>query len=206
MGSRQTARGLKGTIAPPMEDNDPDDARWWLLPPEALLRQVGSRGADPVAWAPVRRALGSWTRRADARDAARTEPSTDPGAAVPGASMCPSVSARPGTWLLGRVALDGTMQWAPSARRLGAEAAALETPAGRTGLRVAGPCLGSRCGYWHERQCQLIETLVALGPPPGAVATGACAVRDECRWRAQHGDAACAVCPGVTRGMWDRRA
>lgn len=184
-----------------------DEASWWLLPAAALLRGAGARRAEGPAWDAARVRLGAWLRRADARDAARDAPRPlrPPAASgVPGAPMCPSAAPRPGAWLLGRVAVDGSMRWAPQARRLGADADALETPAGRQGVRVAAPCDGARCGYWHDGRCRLIDAVLEAVPSGSAGAVGDCAIRDECRWRLQHGDAACAVCPGITRGLWDR--
>jgi hypothetical protein len=64
-------------------------------------------------------------------------------------------------------------------------------------FRFAGGCIESRCGHWDDR-CRLIDSLVASpAAADGDADLPACAIRANCRWFAQDGRAACAICPRV---------
>lgn len=63
-------------------------------------------------------------------------------------------------------------------------------------LRIAAPCQENACCHFDGTDCRLATKLVQLMPavtqslPP-------CQIRKDCRWYAQEGRAACAVCPQI---------
>jgi hypothetical protein len=83
------------------------------------------------------------------------------------------------------------------------EAAAKGRPA-ETRFRFAGLCHQSACHQWQHGRCSVIGQVLESSPEP-QTGTGAereptlpdCAIRTSCRWYAQEGGRACAVCPGV---------
>jgi hypothetical protein len=76
-------------------------------------------------------------------------------------------------------------------------------PRSESRFRFAEPCAGSRCGHWladddDAGRCGLIDGLLE-DQAPAAEHLPACGIRRTCRWFAQRGPHACAVCPHVTR-------
>ncbi|QDL91151.1 hypothetical protein FDP22_04760 [Paroceanicella profunda] len=63
-------------------------------------------------------------------------------------------------------------------------------------FRFAGGCVEGRCRQWTGRRCGLIARLVEDAAPAGA-ALRPCGIRADCRWFAEQGPSACAVCPEV---------
>lgn len=116
-------------------------------------------------------------------------------------ATCPSTIADEADKVIGVVAPDGRVAYVSPPIPV--------TPALLDGLRqdgadverrfrFAGPCAEGGCGFWTGSACGLADRLVA---EPVPVAIGAplphCGVRGDCRWWAQHGARACAVCPLV---------
>jgi hypothetical protein len=70
-------------------------------------------------------------------------------------------------------------------------------------FRFAEPCVEARCAQWAGDRCGLIAQLLAS--PRGAEAASRergrplprCAIRRSCRWFAERGPEACAICPHV---------
>jgi hypothetical protein len=63
-------------------------------------------------------------------------------------------------------------------------------------FRFSEPCIEQGCGQWTGDACGVIDTLLqAPSPPPASLP--ACGIRSRCRWFAQAGARACAVCPLV---------
>jgi hypothetical protein len=117
---------------------------------------------------------------------------------------CPSARCEDGAVLLGIVATDGTLAYVRpqliidedfvEAARRG------RTPEAR--FRFAQPCVEDRCGQWNGNRCGLIDRIVASstvvmseGQSPASLPD--CSIRPSCRWFAQRGANACAVCPLV---------
>jgi hypothetical protein len=67
---------------------------------------------------------------------------------------------------------------------------------------VDATCEESRCSHFDGTDCRLATRIVQLLPPVVAVLPR-CAVRNECRWFAQEGRAACLRCPQVVTLMED---
>ena len=63
-------------------------------------------------------------------------------------------------------------------------------------LRMAATCEESRCAHFDGTDCRLATRIVQLLPPVVAVLPR-CAIRNDCRWFAQEGRAACLRCPQV---------
>ena len=125
---------------------------------------------------------------------------------------CPSAPCQEGALLLGVVAPDGTVAYVHPPTRVSAEfadrARSLGHPERR--FRFASTCVEAGCPQWTGSGCGVID--ITIGPPPhGSPATKppaaeakpgaakaalpACVIRRSCRWYAQRGAAACAVCP-----------
>ena len=125
---------------------------------------------------------------------------------------CPSAPCQEGALLLGVVAPDGTVAYVQPPTRVSAEfadrARSLGHPERR--FRFANTCVEADCPQWTGRGCGVID--ITIGPPPdesaameppagdakpaaAKVALPACVIRRSCRWYAQRGPAACAVCP-----------
>jgi len=130
------------------------------------------------------------------------------------AKSCPSALCREDALLLGVVAPDGTVAYVQPPTRVGAEfvrqAQALGHPERR--FRFSSTCVEAACPQWTGTGCGVIDVVIGSRPaePPAdpladpAVRPAvpprplpACAIRHTCRWFAQHGGAACAVCPGI---------
>ncbi|MFH0522187.1 hypothetical protein ACHBTE_34140 [Streptomyces sp. M41] len=72
-------------------------------------------------------------------------------------------------------------------------------------FRLAGPCVENACRHWSGHKCRLGEEISALAPEVGAREKAAergpvlplCGIRQQCRWFADNGAQACAVCPHI---------
>jgi hypothetical protein len=162
----------------------------------------------------------SAVKQSDGSHAARTRPRAE---AAPGqdrgeeAKTCPSALCEEDALLLGVVTPDGTVAYVQPPTRVSAEfvgrARALGHPERR--FRFAGRCVEAGCPQWTGRGCGVVDIAIGAAPtepaPPGAgprepggpdsaaarPALPACVIRRSCRWYAQRGAAACAVCPLV---------
>ena len=130
-----------------------------------------------------------------------------------GAAACPSTCCEEGALLLGVVTPAGTVAYVQPPTRISAEfveeARALGHPERR--FRFSGPCVESACPQWTGRDCSVIDLVLSdppsdwrvpaergpAAPPDEAATLPACGIRRTCRWYAQRGRQACAVCPTV---------
>jgi len=69
-------------------------------------------------------------------------------------------------------------------------------------FRFSQPCVTSGCGNWTGNRCGVIDGVVdevseRQLPRPGEASLPKCSFRPKCRWFAQSGKEACAVCPLV---------
>jgi hypothetical protein len=114
--------------------------------------------------------------------------------------LCPSAPCEPGAVLVGVVLTDGRVAFA--ADRLVVETefvqVARQGRAPEKRFRFASPCLRHGCAQWAHDRCGVIDSVI-----DGAEAAEfdgdlpACSIRPECRWFAQAGANACAICPAV---------
>ena len=68
-------------------------------------------------------------------------------------------------------------------------------------FRFAEPCAAAQCANWDNHQCGLIDRLIeeSGSSAPCQSHLPICGIRDTCRWHAQRGGRACALCPDVMR-------
>src|SRR5262249_57564945 len=67
------------------------------------------------------------------------------------------------------------------------------------GFRFSAPGVEAGCPQWTGHSCAVIEKVIEE-EQPAQLESGRlpqCAIRRDCRWFAQRGAAACAVCPRV---------
>ena len=119
---------------------------------------------------------------------------------------CPSAPATEGALLIGIVETDGRV--VNLGTPLPIDEAFIETarangpPEER--FRFSSPCQKNRCCHWKGHECGLIGELYSSAREKSLVdvedftqGLPRCAIRAECRWWAQRGRDACAVCPVV---------
>ena len=105
--------------------------------------------------------------------------------------------------LLGIVSRDGTVAYLTPQVRVDKpfvdRARQGRTPEAR--FRFAQPCIESGCANWVGDHCDVIEQAVQSSklqqPIAGNRPLPRCSIRTACRWFAQRGAQACAVCPLV---------
>lgn len=131
-----------------------------------------------------------------------------------GARSCPSALCEEDALLLGVVVPDGTVAYVQPPTRISADfvAQAQERGHPERWFRFSTACREAACHQWTGTGCGVIDIVIGTrpeDPPPGKPGTGkpgtgkphaglpACGIRRTCRWFAQHGAAACAVCPQI---------
>ncbi len=110
--------------------------------------------------------------------------------------LCPSARAEEGAKLIGIVQGDGTV--GIMGRPLTIDAAFLEKARKGRALekrfRFASPCMKSDCRHWAGGRCGVIDRVLEMAPPDDEGSPRPCGIRADCRWFAQIGARACAVC------------
>jgi len=143
---------------------------------------------------------------------------SDAGQAGP-RKACPSALCQEDAILLGVVTPAGTVAYVQPPTRIGAEfvesAQALGHPERR--FRFSSPCVEGACPQWTGSRCAVVDIAIEMAPTgysaetrsrppakfpapaksPAPAGLPACVIRHSCRWYAQCGAAACAVCPTV---------
>jgi hypothetical protein len=114
---------------------------------------------------------------------------------------CPSAFLQEGALLLGVMTSSGTLSYVQPPTRVDAEfvarARALGNPERR--FRFSAPCIEAGCPQWTGEGCGVVDNVIEEEEPV-ELESGRlphCAIRRDCRWFAQRGGAACAVCPRV---------
>lgn len=72
-------------------------------------------------------------------------------------------------------------------------------------FRFTAPCVEAHCPQWTGTGCAVVDIVIQEAPvgfptaacPPEVNQLPACGIRHNCRWYAQRGALACAVCPTV---------
>ena len=117
---------------------------------------------------------------------------------------CPSGRCREGAILVGIVGADGVLGYVAPAMPIDAEfvkrARQGRSPEAR--FRFGEPCVEKECAQWTGCRCGVIEQVLQSleGERTVREASGtlpSCVIRTSCRWFAQAGTRACAVCPHV---------
>ena len=117
---------------------------------------------------------------------------------------CPSSSCEPGAKLIGVVNADGTVGFVSPPLEIDVDfveqAKRGRTPGKR--FRFAGPCVEGRCAQWTGSRCGVIDTVLTTPDRPKAPERlPHCGIRSTCRWFAQSGAEACAVCPLIVTDL-----
>jgi len=115
------------------------------------------------------------------------------------AVLCPSSRCEPGAILVGVILPSGKLAYASDELIIDQlfVDAAREGRAAEKRFRFSSPCVRAACRQWTGSRCGVIdEVRDALGNP-APTELPACSIRGRCRWFAQAGAAACAVCPQV---------
>jgi hypothetical protein len=136
-------------------------------------------------------------------------PAADPepnGAAGPARAAgdqkaCPSALCREGALLLGVMTPSGTLSYIQPPTRVDANFVARAQALGRpeSRFRFSSPCVEAGCPQWTGEGCAVVDKVIEE-EEPAELESGRlpyCAIRRDCRWFAQRGAAACAVCPRV---------
>lgn len=118
---------------------------------------------------------------------------------------CPSTCCQEGVRLLGVLTPVGKVAYVQPPITISAafveRAEALGHPERR--FRFTGPCVEADCPQWTGAGCGIVDIAIQETPvgfptdacSPGANNLPACGIRHSCRWYAQRGGLACAVCP-----------
>jgi hypothetical protein len=103
-----------------------------------------------------------------------------------------------GANLLGVVQPDGRLSYLPPGIGVDAELARLvrQNRPAEVAFRYSARCVESRCLHWRDQRCSALDEVRShFATLAGTPELPPCGVRSQCRWHAQAGDAACAVCP-----------
>jgi len=113
--------------------------------------------------------------------------------------MCPSAPCEPGAVLLGVVVAEGQVAYARDRIVVDEEfvqiARAGRSPEKR--FRFSAPCVRGACRQWTGSRCGVIDAVIEVIEPRETAPLPPCSIRPQCRWFAQSGSSACAVCPAV---------
>jgi hypothetical protein len=123
--------------------------------------------------------------------------------------MCPSAPPKSGALLLGRFTEEGRLAFAAEPLPVTGSFLARAEQGGDVGkrFRFASRCMESACSRWQNGKCTVgLAAMEAakhqeLKKP---LDLPACAIRSQCRWFAQEGEAACKICPLVVYDMNDQ--
>ena len=113
--------------------------------------------------------------------------------------LCPSSPCEAGAILVGIITRDGHVAFAPDRLDVGEEfvRVAREGRQPERRFRFASPCVRGACCQWTGTRCGVVDQVIADLPTEPTDSLPACSIRPRCRWFAQTGAAACAVCPVV---------
>jgi hypothetical protein len=116
---------------------------------------------------------------------------------VSDALACPSGRCRPGSHLLGIRTDEGLGYIDPPLPVTEEFMELVESSGGgaEQRFRFTERCIEQGCGQWSGGGCGVIERLLASAGPSSELPV--CGIRERCRWFAQRGADACAVCPYV---------
>lgn len=116
---------------------------------------------------------------------------------------CPSGRCEEGAVLLGIVGSNGVVGYVQPALPISGEFVEEARQRGEPErrFRFAQPCLEGGCRQWTKNRCGVIDRVLAAKDAADDTTDIAglpeCSIRPSCRWFAQAGPSACAVCPLV---------
>lgn len=118
--------------------------------------------------------------------------------------LCPSYLSKPGAQLFGIVE-DGKVQYLEEAIIVDKTftEAAKKGRSAESRFRFAGKCIKGGCAQWNNGSgvCGLTDKLIDEVSAAPAAELQHCAIREKCRWFAQRGATACAICSESVRNM-----
>jgi hypothetical protein len=123
--------------------------------------------------------------------------------ASPPPQTCPSAPCEPGATLLGVVDSSDTVGYLTPPIVIDEEfvSRARQGRSPEKRFRFAAPCVEAGCQQWTGSRCGVIDTVLENAAELDAErmrdSPAPCAIRPSCRWFAQSGPSACAVCPLV---------
>ncbi len=115
-------------------------------------------------------------------------------------TLCPSSRCAEGAILLGVVGSDAQVQFLNQPVRIDAEFVDIAHQGRRPEkrFRFSSPCATNACRHWTGSRCGVIDEVFDSVPETHRIETRPrCAIREQCRWHRQEGDAACGACPLV---------
>ena len=125
---------------------------------------------------------------------------TPAGTLSDGAKACPSAFCHEGALLLGVMTAGGTLAYVRPPTRVDSDFVARAEAMGRpeSRFRFSAPCIEAGCAQWTGDGCAVVDNVLEEETPvQGSTELPRCGIRSTCRWYAQRGAAACAVCPLV---------
>jgi hypothetical protein len=113
---------------------------------------------------------------------------------------CPSGPCQEGALLIGVMGPGGRLAYLQPPTHVDAEFVMSARAAGhpQRSYRFSTPCVESACPQWAGDSCGLGHLIAEQVDALDAPASGklpVCAIRSGCRWYAEQGAKACAVCP-----------
>jgi hypothetical protein len=120
--------------------------------------------------------------------------------------LCPSSTCEVGAILLGVVQEEG--QASLIIDRLVIDQAFVDVArigrAPEKRFRFANTCIQGACRQWVNKRCTVIDAIIHdIGKSSLPSELPKCSIQCQCRWHAQRGDEACAVCPEVITDLRD---
>jgi hypothetical protein len=118
--------------------------------------------------------------------------------------LCPCAPCEIGANLLGVVQPDGRLAYLPPGIGVDAELsrAVRQNRPAEVAFRYSSRCVESRCQHWRDQRCTALDEVRShLSGFARTAELPACGIRSQCRWHAQAGDSACAVCPLVSSDL-----
>lgn len=118
--------------------------------------------------------------------------------------LCPSARCEEGAILIGIVGENGVVGYITPQMKVDSDfvhqAHMGRVPEKR--FRFSQPCIESGCRQWTGSRCGVIDRVLKVAEEANATdastaALPKCSIRPRCRWFAQVGSRACAVCPLV---------
>ena len=117
------------------------------------------------------------------------------------AKTCPSRACEERVQLLGVMTTSGRLAFISPPVRVDAGFVSRAKADGRPEqrFRFSGPCVEDGCPQWTGHRCAVADVVISevRAAPTEGRRLPACTIRRTCRWYAQNGAAACAVCPEV---------
>lgn len=113
---------------------------------------------------------------------------------------CPSSVCAEGATLLGVILPGGRVAFAQNEVAVTREFVDIARTVGppERRFRFSSPCVQQACKQWANDRCSVIDLVIEEAPSAGqAEDLPSCSIRASCRWFAQAGRDACAVCPLV---------